>query len=166
MTIYRIKECNGIQSKSFSKIAQSTPPNNNNNTVGLQTGYIKQQFNNLLKNTPLNSEIPTVESLNKKYHTDFIEKTNESGKCFMDDDGRIITVVEYKDKTGRICTNVTYSQKGGLLCQTVHFDPKGNPLYGQLKKRPNNPGDPTETYQYGYDAKGNPYLEDHYAVYE
>ncbi len=73
----------------------------------------------------------------------------------------MVNIVEFKNETtGEFYSSVNFTAKDGSYHE-ITYDPEGNPIKGSITKAPQNPGDPTEQFEYEYDIEGNPFIKKH-----
>ena len=119
------------------------------NFVSLKGGEnknLKEHFENLLKESPLDDRIPTAKSLAKKGYHEVTGQIYGLGRWFTDSNGNMVNIVEFQNENGEKFSSVNFTAKDGSY-HGIKFDPEGNPIDGTLTKAPQNPGDPTERFE-------------------
>lgn len=127
---------------------------------GGNSAKVKEDFEKLLEQSPLDDRIPTAKSLAKKGYHEVTGQIYGLGRWFTDSNGNMINIVNFKNENGQEYASVNFTAKDGSY-HGITYDPDGNPIEGTITKTPQNPGDPTERFEYEYDIEGNPFIKKH-----
>ena len=140
---------NKLSDKVMMKLSQNENPQK-----------LKQKFYKLLKESPLDDRIPTAKNLAKIGYHEVTGQIYGLGRWFTDSDGNMVNIVEFKNENGEKFVSANYTAKDGSY-HGIKYAPDGNAIEGTITQAPQNPGDPTERFEYEYDIQGEPFIKKH-----
>ncbi|MBQ2610793.1 hypothetical protein IJF81_00205, partial [bacterium] len=175
-----------ISKMEFSQVNPTKIKSTAENNQSLKIEFIRdkssghndqENFDNVIKNSPLDDRIPNKNSLKKlgyivegkekvgSLEVDNVKLDMNGGKTYHDKNGNKIRICNFDGERAlgmKGATAVTYENKDGNFTNTVYYDPDGNPVKGNAYVK-NDSGTVTK-YEYEYDFNGNKILKNKHTL--